>query len=64
MKNDILDSQQEELLVILGLITSLPKDEKAKVIECAMKFRDLLQEYDAQGRIALAWVGIEERAKD
>lgn len=52
------------LLMIKGLISEFPEEDRKKVEECAAKLRAAIEEYGDQGLVALALVGIENQEEE
>lgn len=50
-----------ELLMIRGVIASLPEAERSLAIECAEKLRLVIGEYGDVGMCALALVALEKQ---
>ena len=52
---------QEEmvLMMIRGVVSELPDEQRAKVNECSAKMRALIAEYGDEGKCAVVLVGAE-----
>ena len=59
-----MDSQdQAVLLIIRGVVASMPEEDQQKIKDCAEKLRVVISEYadNDNGKVALALVGAESQ---
>lgn len=58
-----MTAEEHQLILMRGLIASLPAGEQAKVTECADKLRSAVADAGEYGLVAIALVGAEHAVK-